>query len=212
MFFQGQIIELENRNIEVVKFLGKGKGGYSYLVKENNINLVYKKIHYEPCQYYTFGNKVLSEVEAYNKLANIGIRIPKLLEYSEKDSYILKEYVEGLTGAELLSENKLKEIHLIEIFNMAKTLYDNNTNIDFFPTNFVYKHDKAYYVDYECNELIEEWDFETWGIYFWLNSRGIKELLEKGESSKLCLPNSAKPIKDNYQEKAEELIKKYSKK
>lgn len=208
----GEIIELQNKKIEIIKFLGKGKGGYSYLAKDKDLNLVFKKIHYEPCDYYTFGNKVLSEVEAYNKLSAIGIRIPKLLAYSEKDSFILKEYVEGLTGAELLSENKLEEKHFVEVFSMAKTLYDNNTNIDFFPTNFVYKNDEVYYVDYECNELIEEWDFETWGIYFWLNSGGMKELLDKGKSSKLCMPNSAKPIKDGYETKARELIKKYSKK
>ena len=39
----------------VVKLLGKGKGGYSYLVTDGTAQYVLKQIHHEPCAYYTFG-------------------------------------------------------------------------------------------------------------------------------------------------------------
>ena len=211
MLKKGDTVKLNNRTIEIVKFLGKGKGGYSYLAISDNEEIVYKKIHYEPCEYYNFGNnKVLSEVEAYKRLSGIGIKIPRLLEYSEAEDFILKEYIVGPSAAEMLAKNELKEHHFAEVFSMANSLYTRNTNIDFFPTNFIYRGNEVYYIDYECNDLIEEWDFETWGIYFWLNQEGIKELVESGESSKLCLPNSPKPIKSNFEEIAIELIKKYS--
>ena len=46
----------------VVKLLGKGKGGYSYLVTDGTAQYVLKQIHHEPCAYYTFGDKLRSEL------------------------------------------------------------------------------------------------------------------------------------------------------
>ena len=31
-----------------------------------------------------------------------------------------------------------------------------DTNIDYFPTNFVVQEDKLYYIDYECNDYMEK--------------------------------------------------------
>ena len=42
----------------VIKLLGKGKGGYSYLVTDETTQYVLKQIHHEPCEYYTFGDKL----------------------------------------------------------------------------------------------------------------------------------------------------------
>lgn len=48
--------------------LGKGKGGYSYLAEKDGKQYVLKQIHHEPCDYYTFGNKIESEKNDYAKL------------------------------------------------------------------------------------------------------------------------------------------------
>lgn len=56
-----EVMKVLDSEYEVEKLLGKGKGGYSYLVHAiNNPNqkLVLKQIHHEPCSYYTFGNKI----------------------------------------------------------------------------------------------------------------------------------------------------------
>ena len=37
----------------IVRLLGKGKGGYSYLAQRNDAQVVLKQIHHEPCDYYT---------------------------------------------------------------------------------------------------------------------------------------------------------------
>ena len=37
----------------VIKLLGKGKGGYSYLVTDGEREYVLKQIHHELCEYYT---------------------------------------------------------------------------------------------------------------------------------------------------------------
>ena len=42
----------------VLQLLGKGKGGYSYLVTDGAVQYVLKQIHHEPYEYYTFGDKL----------------------------------------------------------------------------------------------------------------------------------------------------------
>ena len=40
-------------------------------------------------------------------------------------------------------------------------------HIDYYPTNFVVSDDLLWYIDYECNNYIEQWDFEHWGKQYW---------------------------------------------
>ena len=53
---------VNNAEFRVIKLLGKGKGGYSYLVTDGTAQYVLKQIHHEPCAYYTFGDKLRSEL------------------------------------------------------------------------------------------------------------------------------------------------------
>ena len=62
----------------VVKLLGKGKDGYSYLVTDGTAQYVLKQIHHEPCAYYTFGDKLRSELRDYETLRKLGIPMPRL--------------------------------------------------------------------------------------------------------------------------------------
>ena len=40
-------------------------------------------------------------------------------------------------------------------------------NIDYYPTNFVPCGGTLYYIDYECNAYMQEWDFAHWGARYW---------------------------------------------
>lgn len=79
----------------VEKLLGKGKGGYSYLVSNGAGEYVIKQIHHEPCDYYQFGDKLASERRDYARLKAIGIPMPELLAVDETGERILKEYFPG---------------------------------------------------------------------------------------------------------------------
>ena len=162
-------ILVNNKEYKVMSLLGKGKGGYSYLVMIDNQYFVIKQIHHEPCSYYTFGNKLESELNDYQRLSNINIRLPKLYEVDYENERILKEYIEGPTIDCLVKENKMKESYFEQVRSMAKTCFINNLNIDYYPTNFVVKDDILYYIDYECNAYDPKWDFENWGIQYWIN-------------------------------------------
>lgn len=160
-------IIINNAQYLIIKLLGHGKGGYSYLVEKNNKLFVAKKIHHEPCSYYTFGNKLQSEINDYNTLKKINITVPTLLEIDYENEIILKEYIEGETIDYYVLNNKMKEVYYNQIKDICTILYKNNLNIDYYPTNFVVQNDILYYIDYECNVYSNEWNFENWGIKYW---------------------------------------------
>ena len=84
------IMKVNNNEFQILKLLGKGKGGYSYLATDGAHKYVLKQIHHEPCDYYEFGNKVESEINDYKNLNKIGIRIPKMLDVDIENERILK--------------------------------------------------------------------------------------------------------------------------
>ena len=85
-----ETIKVNEKEFKIIKLLGKGKGGYSYLVSDDKEKYVVKQIHHEPCEYYQFGNKIQSELSDYNKLYSTGIRMPKMLDIDIENERILK--------------------------------------------------------------------------------------------------------------------------
>ena len=71
----------------VLRLLGKGKGGYSYLVTDGEREYVLKQIHHEPCEYYTFGDKLQSELRDYETLRALGIPLPRLLAVEKAEGH-----------------------------------------------------------------------------------------------------------------------------
>ena len=162
-----ETITCNGREFTVLKLLGKGKGGYSYLVTDGNEQYVLKQIHHEPCAYYTFGDKMEAELGSYEWLRSIGIPMPQLLDADRENERILKAFVDGDTIARLVLEDRMEPGYFEQIHAMCQKLYSANTNIDYYPTNFVVENGLLYYIDYECNSYMEQWDFEHWGCKYW---------------------------------------------
>ena len=158
---------VNGKEYRIVKLLGKGKGGYSYLALDGNNKVVLKQIHHEPCDYYQFGNKMEAEMNDYQRLKRIGITMPRMIDADIQAEVIVKEYIDGKTVYEMVKNDELPGHCLTQIKNMCALLYPANTNIDYFPTNFVLQNDILYYIDYECNDYMEQWNFENWGIKYW---------------------------------------------
>ena len=171
--------KVNNREYTVDRLLGKEKGGYSYLVYDEKNFFVLKQIHHEPCEYYNFGNKLQAELTDYEKLQKIGIRMPKMLDVDMENERILKEYIEGETIYELVLNDKMENAYIDQMKNMCKLLYAANTNIDYFPTNFVVNQEKMFYIDYECNNYMEEWNFENWGVKYWSKTPEFLKYVEE---------------------------------
>ena len=60
------VMNVNQKEYKIVKLLGHGKGGYSYLAEREGKFYVLKQIHHEPCEYYSFGNKIEAEQNDYN--------------------------------------------------------------------------------------------------------------------------------------------------
>ena len=158
---------VNGKNFTVKKLLGKGKGGYSWLVSDGEADYVLKQIHHEPCDYYTFGNKLESELRDYRCLKALNILMPEMLDVDEAQERILKEYIEGDTIYDLLLRDEMRPEYLNQMGEMCRILYPANLNIDYFPTNFVVRENRLHYIDYECNPYDPKWDFEHWGMKYW---------------------------------------------
>ena len=167
-------ITMNGKDYTVIRLLGKGKGGYSYLVTDGSAEYVLKQIHHEPCDYYQFGDKLASELRDYDRLCEVGIPMPKLLEVDETEERILKEYIPGDTIDKLVKEDRMEDGFYWQMEDMCRLLYPAGLNIDYFPTNFVVREGKVYYIDFECNTYQQQWDFEHWGKQYWWQSEAFR--------------------------------------
>ena len=161
------VITVNETPYRVLRLLGHGKGGYSYLAEGDGKEYVLKQIHHEPCAYYTFGNKIEAEIHDYGRLLQTGIRMPEMLAVDVPNERILKEYIEGPTVYDLVKGDAMEARYLEQVREMAACVRSFGLNIDYFPTNFVVQNGEMYYIDFECNDYMEEWNFENWGIKYW---------------------------------------------
>ncbi len=162
-----QTLNVNENEYRIVKLLGKGKGGYSYLAERDGKQVVLKQIHHEPCDYYTFVNKIEAEETDYKRLLAAKIRIPKMLDIDKNAERIVKEFIDGKTISELISAGEDVSQYVPQVREMAEAAKSAGLNIDYYPTNFVVSESLLYYIDYECNVYSEEWSFERWGQTYW---------------------------------------------
>lgn len=163
-------ITVNGKAYRIIKLLGKGKGGYSYLAEDDKGRYVLKQIHHEPCEYYNFGNKIEAEISDYGHLKDIGIKMPVMLDVDKDNERIIKEYIEGDTIYELVLQDRMKADYVKQMQGMCELLYAAGTNIDYFPTNFIVQNEELFYIDFECNDYMDEWNFENWGVKYWLKT------------------------------------------
>ena len=174
-----QQVTLSGKTYQILRLLGHGKGGYSYLAKADGCLYVLKQIHHEPCDYYTFGNKIEAERRDYERLRSAGIRIPEMIAIDGEAERIVKEYIEGQTVFDLVKDGQSVDPYLDQVREMAAKAKAAGLNIDYFPTNFVVCGGLIWYVDYECNDYMDEWNFENWGIQYWSRTPAFEAYLKQ---------------------------------
>lgn len=174
-----QKLSVNGTEYEIKKLMGKGKGGYSYLAEIDGRQYVVKQIHHEPCSYYQFGNKIQSEIDDYKRLSAIGIKMPIMIDVDVENERILKEFIDGDTIYDLVLRDKMQVDYLEQVKAMCNLLYPAKTNIDYFPTNFVVNDGEIFYIDYECNDYMEEWNFENWGVKYWSKTPEFLQYVEE---------------------------------
>ncbi|MBR4550266.1 MAG: serine/threonine protein kinase [Oscillospiraceae bacterium] len=179
----GETRTVNGKEYELLRLLGHGKGGYSYLALREGRPVVLKQIHHEPCAYYTFGNKIEAERRDYTRLKAAGIRIPEMLDIDAETERIVKEYIEGTSVFELVCDRKLTAPYLAQVRQMAEQAKAVGLNLDYFPTNFIVRDGLLYYVDYECNDYMDEWSLENWGLQYWSRTPAFEAYRKQREES-----------------------------
>src|SRR5699024_2035601 len=101
-----EVLSVNGKEYRILKLLGKGKGGYSYLSESDQGKVVLKQIHHAPCDYYQFGNKIEAEINDYKRLKEIGIALPEMLDVDTESERIIKEYIDGDTVYEMVLKDK----------------------------------------------------------------------------------------------------------
>ena len=101
--------------------------------------------------------------------------MPQLIDTDVENERILKEYIEEETVYDMVLHDCLPEYCIGQMKEMCRLLYAAGINIDYFPTNFVLREGTLYYIDYECNGYMEEWNFENWGVKYWSKTEEFLE-------------------------------------
>ena len=160
-------LALNGKEYEILRLLGRGEGGYTYLARREGVDYALKQIHHEPCDYYQFGDKLAAELRDYERLRALKVPVPELLEVDREGERLLKELLPGETVYQLVLRGALEPWQLEQVAALSRRLRVAGLNIDWFPTNFMCRNGMLYYVDYECNEYMEQWSFEHWGALYW---------------------------------------------
>ena len=176
-----ETLSVNGKSYRVLRLLGHGKGGYSYLVTDGEGQYTLKQIHHEPCSYYQFSDKLQSELNDSETLRRVGIPMPALLAADRENERILKEYIEGECIDELVLQDAMRPEYFAQIRAMCGLLYPAGLNIDYFPTNFIVRDGLLYYIDYECNGYMSQWDFENWGSKYWSKTEEFMKYAEERE-------------------------------
>ena len=67
----------------------------------------------------------------------------------------------------IVERKEMKAEYRDQVKAMCDLLYPAGLNIDYYPTNFVVQDGLLYYIDYECNGYMDQWNFENWGSQYW---------------------------------------------
>ena len=175
-------VRVAGKDYRILRLLGHGKGGYSYLADCEGRQVVLKQIHHEPCAYYSFGDKLEAECRDYQRLKEAGIRVPEMLAMDRDAERIVKEYIEGETVFDCVRRGVSVEPYLPQVREMAALAQAAGLNIDYFPTNFIAQDGLLWYVDYECNAYMDEWSFERWGVRYWSRTPEFEEHLRQNNA------------------------------
>ena len=178
----GLVLPVDGTDYRILRLLGKGKGGFSYLAEGPQGVVVVKQIHHEPCEYYQFGDKLSAELHDYERLKGLGVALPELLAVDRGAERLVKTYIPGPTVYELALADRLPPECLAQAEALAQSLQAAGLNIDWFPTNFIPHGGVLWYVDYECNEYMEQWDFAHWGRTYWSRTPELLAHAEKQEA------------------------------
>ena len=192
----------------LVKELNRVNNGIFYLYTKESSKVVIKELINKTDEEGQF--EIDKELYSYERLESLGIYIPKMTGYNREENIVIKEYLEGKDILGLSRDGGLSKDNFLELLRYAELLNSDNLNIDYFPNNFIMKEEKLFYINYKVFPYTEELNLRNWGIYYWINSSGMRQYMETGDESKINIIGEKNPIiTDELNEKRDEIYLKY---
>ena len=117
-----EVLTLNGREYAVLRLLGRGKGGYTWLARRDGAQYALKQIHHEPCEYYQFGDKLAAELGDYERLSALGVPLPRLLDVDREGELLLKELLPGETVYQLVLRGAVEPWHWAQVRALSQSL------------------------------------------------------------------------------------------
>ena len=196
-----------------VRELGRGKSAISWLYRRQGSDsslpeqVVLKRYCSTEIQTIPFAQILEFELCSYLRLGQSGIAHPQLLGYSEEHYCLAKEYIAGELIVDIQQREGLDDRHFRAMLTMADSLKQAGWHVDFFPTNFVLNAAGLHYIDYEAHPYNEEWNFQNWGIFYWLNREGMAAYLASGDVAHINKPGQPKPLEQPFLRQRESVLR-----
>ena len=76
----------------------------------------------------------------------------------------------------------MKDLYLVQMREMAKVVYDAGLKIRIprmLDIDVANERILKEYIDYECNNYMDEWNFENWGIKYWSKTTEFIDYMEQ---------------------------------
>ncbi len=193
-------MHIGGNKLKRIRQIGQGKSGKVYLYEGEGLSYAVKHYAYE-----TLDPMIVSipledvlefELRSYKILNTLGIPVAPLIGFDASKQILVKAFIKGDNIIDVIAENKVTPAIFDLIFNISDCVSSAGYNIDYFPANFIVEGEKMCYVDYEINRFEQEWCFEDWGIYYWLNPKGVSQFLETKNGDFINKPGTVKPYDD----------------
>ena len=192
----------------LVRELNRVNNGIFYLYAKENNKVVIKELINKIDDEGQF--EIDKELYSYERLESLGIYIPKMIGYNREENIVIKEYLEGKDLLGLIRDEKLSMDKFLELLKYSELLNSDNLNIDYFPNNFIMKDEKLFYINYKVFPYTEELNLRNWGIYYWINSLGIRQYMETGDEKSINVEGKKIPVITNeLNKKRDEIYLKY---
>lgn len=150
------IYNSKTRKYELIKKLGEGESGITYLVKSENKKFVLKELKITNLERWTIVERFKKEIEILKTINHKGI--PKFIDIIEdtKSLAYVQEYIDGKTFKEMIedkdeiSDIDFKEFFLqaLDILNYLHKMLPPVIHQDISPKNIIISNKKLYLIDF----------------------------------------------------------------
>ncbi len=147
----------------IVATLGSGSDGASYVVSDLSdrgrwvVKEYYRNLPLER----TAMEKMNQDVESYNTLCGLGIRMPQLYDVDAVRTTIAKELIGGPTLAQIMQSGGPAPALVQQVRAMADAARMRGLNLSYEPEDYVVRDGLVYYVDYQTTPYNSRNGFEN---------------------------------------------------